>query len=315
MVYVRNTVFAVLLGMAALLFLAGCSEDKSASFLAPQDGTDEEALAQMMVEDQEIEGVDAWYGDDDRTLELGGGTLDEPVDPIRWGRIGRRFRETVNVEIQGDTLATITRICSFNGVFRLVTDTTGGTRTVLNKRMHNVVVRKAQAVRVARNHRPRDNWRITGISPDVLRSAAPNPNTVWPVTARLYRTVNGALELIAEVSDPRNTYFSRDNLPTLNPSEELIVRVQANVTGDVVAVLHPRAFVLAPNPRLYLHDDGVAPDETASDGVWSGSYVVAGRGGVFMAGVDLLDWETVHDTEAPYDATGWAIPYRVVRPR
>jgi hypothetical protein len=315
MVHVRKTVFAILLGMATLLLLAGCSENKSSTVLAPQDGTDEGALAQMMVDDQEIEGVDAWYGDDDQTLERGGGTLDEPVDPIRWGRIGRRQRETVNVEIQGDTLATITRICTFNGVFRLVTDTTGGTRTVVDKRMRNVIIRKAQAVRVSRTHRPRLNWRISGITPDVLRSAAPNPNTVWPVSVGFYRTVNGATELIAEVSDPRNTYFARDNLPALNPGEELIVRVQANVTGDVVAVLHPHAFDLTARPRLYLHDDGVAPDETAGDGVWSGSYVVAGRGGVFLTGVDLLDWETVHDTEAPYDATGWAIPYRVVRPQ
>jgi len=315
MVDVRKTVFAILLGMATLLLFAGCSQDKSSDILAPQDGTDEEALAQMMVDDQEIEGVDAWYGDDDPLLDRGGGTLDEPVDPIRWGRIGHRQRETVNVEIQGDTLATITCIRTFNGVFRLVTDTTGGTRIVVNKRMHNVIVRKAQAVRVGRGHRPRLNWRITGITPEVLRSAEPNPNTIWPVTARFYRTVNGAPELIAEVSDPRNTYFSRDNLPALNPTDELIVRVQVNVTGNVVAVLHPRGPVFAPHPRLYLHDDGLAPDETAGDDVWSGSYVVGGRGGVFLAGIDLLDWETVHDTEAPYDATGWAIPYRVVRPQ
>jgi hypothetical protein len=313
--HARTFMLAVLSGVAALLFLTGCSQEREHGFLAPQDGTDREVLARMMIEDSEIEGVDAWYGDEDLWLERDGGSLDEPVDPIRWGRIGRRNRETVNVEMQGDTLATITRTRTFNGVFRLVTDTTGGTRTVLDKRMRNVIVRKAQAVRVARTHRPRENWRIVGITPDVLRSAAPNPNTVWPVTVRLFRTVNGALELIAEVSDPRNTYFSRDNLPTLNPAEELIVRVQANVTGNVVAVLHPRAFVLAPNPRLYLHDDGVAPDETASDGVWSGSYVVRDRSGVFLAGVDLLDWETVHDTEGPYDATGWAIPYRVGRPR
>jgi hypothetical protein len=219
------------------------------------------------------------------------------------------------VEIQGDTLATITRICAFDGVFRLVTDTTGGVRTVINKRMHNVIVRKAQAVRVARTHRPRMNWRIMGVTPDVLRSAEPNPNTVWPVSVGFYHTVNGATELIAEVSDPRNTYFSRDNLPAVAVGEELIVRVQANVAGSLVGVLHPYAFDLTGRPRLYLHDDGLAPDETASDGVWSGSYVVRARGGVFMTGVDLLDWETVHDTEGPYDATGWAIPYRVLPPR
>jgi hypothetical protein len=314
MVRVKRMFLAALFGMSMLALLAGCSQERSSPILAPQDGTDEEVLAQMMVEDREIEGVDAWYGDDDQSLTLGGGTLDEPVDPIKWGRIGRRSRERVNVEIQGDTLATITRISTFDGVLRLLADTTGGTRTVINKRMHNVIVRKARAVRVARTQRPRLNWRIAAITPDVLRSAAPNPNTVWPVSVGLYRNVDGGTELTAGVSDPRNTYFARDDLPTLIAGDELIVRVQANVTGDVVAVLHPHTFSPTARPRLYLHDDGVAPDETAGDGVWSGSYRVRGRG-VFLAGVDMLNWESVHDTEAPYDATGWAIPYRVLPPR
>jgi hypothetical protein len=302
--------FAVALGLAVIWILAGCSEDKESSIVASQSGTDEEALAQMMTGDEEIESLDAWAGEDDAALE-NGGSLDETVDPIHWGRIGHRLRERVTVEIQGDTLATITRTCAFNGVFRLVTDTTGGTRTVVDKRMFNVIVRKAHAVRVGHAPRPRLNWRITEITPDVLTSAAPNPNTVWPVNTRFYRMVSGTPELIAEVSDPLNTYFSRENLPTLAPGEELIVRMRVNVAGEVVAVLHPRVFMVAPNPRLYLHDDGVAPDETAGDGVWSGSYTVGNRMGVFMAGTDVINWLTVHDTEAPYDATGWAIPYRV----
>jgi len=307
MVHQARFLFAVFLAASCLVLLAGCSDEEDGA----QAETDEEALEQMILEDEEIEGVNPWCGDDDLALG-GGGGLDEPVDPIYWGRLGERRLVAVHVEIEGDTFATITCHSTFNGIFRLVTDTTGNVRTVLDKEMHNTIVRKAHAVRVAYNLRPRFNWRITEVSAIyMVNSNGPEPHMLEPAAVRMYRVVDGAPVLVAEVTDPLNTYFSRDNLPTVYPGDELIVRIQSAVGGNLVAVLHPHVRLLRPHPRVYLHDDGVTPDEVAGDAVWSGSCSVGNYGGVFLSGADLIDWETIYDTEAPYDAGGWAIPYRV----
>ena len=280
------------------LLMIGCSKEDEGSDAI----TDEEALQQLVLEDQEIEGVEAWSGDDN--LEGGGGGLDEPIDPVRWGRVGRRHLQSVNVVIEGDTFATITTTTTFNGEFRIGAQVNDSMWNYYAKPMYNTIVRKAHAIRVDRTPRPRLNWRITEITPIVLTSSDPNPHTIEPVRVEVYKNVGEGLELVADVTDPLNTYFSRDNLPWASTEQELEIIVHANTTSPGVGVLHPHVYRHGRHPRLMLEDNG--------DGTYSGTYVTGAHPGVFMSGFDLLDYETLYDSEGAYDAGGWAIPYRIV---
>jgi hypothetical protein len=290
----------LMLALASVMWMAGCAnEDEGSDAMS-----DEEALTLMMQEDEEIEGVDAWSGDDN--LEDGGG-LDEEIDPVRWGRVGRRHLQTVNVVIEGDSLATITSTSTFNGEFRIGAQLNDTTWQRFAKPMYNTVVRKAQAIRIARTPYPRQNWRIVAVTPVVMASAEPNPHTIEPERVQVYQ----GEELIADVTDPLNTYFDRQNLPTLAANAEVTVYLTANTTAPGVGVLHPHVFRHGRHPRLYLNDTGLAPDELAGDGIYSGSYWTNERVGVFCSGFDLIDYETLYDTEGAYDSGGWAIPYRI----
>lgn len=301
----RWTLAAVGLAALSLLLLAGCARDDDEDATAAL--SDEQALSQLMTEDQEIEGLDAWSGEDTGQA----GSLDDPIDPIGWGRIGQRHVESVVVEIVGDSVATITRTVRFGGQLRIVTDTTGGTRTHLDKPMVNTLVRKAHAVRVGHGPRPRLNWRIREITPDVLTSSDPNPHTIDIRRMQLFRESGGELTTLADITDPLATYFTRASLPVVRPDEEIVVWATVDTADVVHGVLHPRVFSERPHPRLALHDDGLYPDVTASDGIYSGSYVTRSRAGVFLAAVDFLAHATLYDSEAAYDAAGWACPYRV----
>ncbi len=291
----------VVMAAMALLFVAGC--DKETDEDTSVAVTDEQALAQLMTEDQEIEGLDAWSGEDSGEA----GSLDDPINPIGWGRIARRHVESVVVRIQGDTLATITRTVRLGGQLRIVTDTSGGLRTFIDKPMVNTLVRKAHAMRVGHGPRPRLNWRIFEITPDVLTSADPNPHTI---DIRRLEVFSGETR-IADITDPLNTYFTRASLPVVRPDAEIVVWATVDTADVVHGVMHPRVFAARPHPRLALHDDGLYPDVAADDGIYSGAYTTRARDGVFLAAVDFLAHATLYDSEAAYDAAGWACPYRV----
>ena len=181
---------------------------------------------------------------------------------------------SVTVEIQGDTLATITRTLTFSGTLRIVTDTTGGTRTYIDKPMVNTVVRKAHAVRVGHGPRPRLNWRIREITPDVLTSADPNPHTIDIERVQVFRNEGGTLTSLADITNPLEAYFTRAALPVVQPEDEIVVMATVDTADVVHGVLHPRVFTARPHPRLALHDDGQYPDVTANDGIYSGAYPV-----------------------------------------
>jgi len=298
------------LAVALAWLMMGCDREQSATDDPEVQMTDQEALELLFLDDLEMEGADIWGGEGEFD---GGGGLDEPITPLHWARLGHRGNAFIHVDIRGDSMATIVRHLDFHGVFRIVSDTTDTSFTLIDKPMHNVLVRKARAVRVAHTPRPRLNWRIVAITPEVLHSSDPNPHTIWPVHASIHRRGAEGLEPVAEIHDPLETWLHRENLPTVHPEDELLVFVNANRPG-AFGVLHPHVHHLGRGGRLPLRDDGVLPDETAHDGIYTGSYIAGPRLGLHLVGIDLIDWMTLFDSEAPYDAGGWGVPYRVVPP-
>jgi hypothetical protein len=283
-----------LLAAGILLFMIGCSKDSEDN---SGPATDQEALTQAVGDDQDLEGMDAWTDDSD-------GSLDEAITPLRWTRVGHRSNPSYQVEIQGDTLATITRTIYFNGQLRILTDTTGGVRTFVTKEMHNVLVRKLHARRIGRPGNRRENWRVWEITPEVMRSSAPDTSTVWPVRVEIFRRGEDGMDSVTTFTDPLNTYYRRDTLPVVYEGDSIVVRAWPNLDAEsIVAVLHPRVYRNGPHPRILMTND---------NGVFAASSIVGSRVGVHAAGVDFINRAALYDSEARYDAGGWALAYRVI---
>lgn len=290
------TILIAAMAVGILVLVAGCSKDDNSNPSSANE-TDQSALLTMMTEDSDLEAVNSWAGDGD---DGGGSPLDSAVSPIGWERVGHWARSSVNIEFQGDTLATITRTATFNGTFHMVIDTTGGVRTTIDKTMHNTLVRKAHARRVARTHHPRENWRIYEVTPEVMLSA--DSNTVHP--ARVQFFVNGNQTPILDLSDPLNTYYNRDSLPAIARGAQLIVVVTPNVTDTVAAYLHPHVW-----REGRFHRVAMPP---AGNNTYSATFTVGDRLGVYLTAPDVLNHATLYTSDAVYDAGSWAIPYRVV---
>jgi hypothetical protein len=309
----KRYLILLLLTMGVALFAVGCGKEDE------DDGsavTDEQALEQMVLNDSELEDVNSYSGDADDSLDGGGGKLDEAIIPIFWGRIGHLRRQQILVEFQGDTLATITRTNTFNGVFRVVAlGDSGGGWVTYNKPMYNTSVRKIHAVRIDRTPYPARNWRITEVTPEVLSSADSIAHTIWPIRVDVFRETDEGPVLVTSVTDPLNTWLNRESLPTMDTQSDLTFYVTANDTSAAIGVLHPRVFRVRPHPRLSLRDDGNLPDLTEGDGIYSGQYTVGTVPGVFFSAFDLIDYETIYDSALPYNAGAWSIPYRVVVPQ
>ncbi|MCC6476812.1 hypothetical protein IT157_07110 [bacterium] len=288
------------------LFAWGCDNDKSSSDSEAQI-SDEQALQEMFLEDTDLEAPDVWQEDEDD-----GGGLDEAIDPLGWWRVGLRSNTRVTVVFEGDSVAWITRVRTLNGDFRLLMEVTDTSRVTIDKSMHNELVRRARAVRIGDGDRPRENWRIVAVTPEVMRSVDPDPLTH---TIENVQVVASDGSVIADISDPLHTWLNRETLPRVEAGTELTMFVtMAAGESPVVGVLHPRVHREGRHPRVRLHDDGVAPDVLAGDGIFSASFYAGDRLGPHFAGVDMIDYDTIFDSEGPYDAIGWGVPYGVVPP-
>lgn len=296
------------LSLAVVLLLFGCEESTLNS--NESQITDAQALEELFLDDSDLEEPDVWQDGSEGIRDEGVQSLDEEIDPIAWWRIGHRSHTDVVVQFEDDDHAVITRTRSFDGSFRLLTELSDESMETIDKPMYNELVRKAYAVRVDDTPYPRRNWQIVEVTPEVMSSVDPNPHTVQILNMT---AVRGDGSVIADISDPLNTYFDRENLPAVAAGEPVTVYVE--VEGNIpapIGMLRPNIYRGGRLPRLSLHDDGVAPDEIEGDGVYSGSYQVGYRLGLHQVGLDFIDDQTINDDEAPYDASGWGIPYRVV---
>lgn len=154
------------------------------------------------------------------------------------------------------------------------------------------------------------NWKLRGISGselvsenctitiDEVRIIASNGNS-WTIT------------------NPMDFFTTIEEIPTFQPKDSIKVYVTLQNTNDFpekpgsTVLLRYRNDRGMHRARKSLHDDGIAPDEVAGDGVYSGMWIIGDRRGVFHAFVDVIDNGTLYDDAAPYDSRAWGIPYKV----
>ncbi|MBK6767318.1 MAG: hypothetical protein IPG71_13790 [bacterium] len=254
------------LSFALALLLFGCEDEANYHDDYDSNMTDTEALEELFLEDLDLEEPDVWQDGTEGINAAELRALDEPIEPLAWWRIGHRAGTRVTVEFRDDDHATITRVRRFDGNFRLLVELSDDEMETIDKPMYNNLVRKAHAVRIADSPYPRRNWRIVEITPEVMRSVDPNPNTVQ---IQNMQVVGANGELVIDMDDPLSSYMGRDELPEIYAGEEVTVYV--TVEGPLpapVGMLRPHVYRNDRLPRLPLKDDGVLPDELAGDGVF-----------------------------------------------
>lgn len=266
------------------IFLAtiwGCRE-------AQPTMSDEEAI-RALVSKLPYFGVDVEYTKPD-TVE---GPTKAPIQPIFWWREGTHLGIDLDIDIVGDSaFVTISRDCE--GILHIITG--GDTIDTVDKSLHDTFLRYAIFKRdtVPGYYR---GWRIWMVSGAEATSV---PNTVAIDSIRIQSTSYPDTVL----TDPL-TIVHRDDILTFGPNEQVIVTVYTNVDSACVFM---HSFRRGPAGIRRHHRWRFT---RVGNGIYQGVWYTPFAYGVHRAAVDVLHWNTLHDSEYVYDANAWLFPYRV----
>jgi len=136
-------------------------------------------------------------------------------------------------------------------------------------------------------------WKLKKIS--LAYGVSETANTVRIDSLRIHSSLRDIL-----IVGPLDTYYWGDSLVAFTPGEKLDITLYTNVT-DGYAWLH--AFWLWVLVRL--------PFQSQGDGVYTGTWNAQMIEGFRFAIFDLMTKTTLMDPVAPYDQTGWLLPYKI----
>ena len=294
--------FIVFLIIVLGLTLWGCAKEST----GPEEPkTDEEAIQWLMGDNPSYFKTDNHYGEEDTT----GGSLRAftPITTYFWYReIEPDPAIHIEIDIVGDS-AFVAWSGEFDGTLHLFssTDTVFPPDTIIHytKDFTDYGERYAIFKRlfpVNDDLLRRRGWRLVMVSGAEITS---DPNTVQIDSVRL----NSVSYPDTLLTDPL-ALFAKDDVVTLTPEEKCSLTVYTNSDTIVDHVfLHSwRRHINHHRSRFTRIGDGVYT------GVWFAPANMQGAVNVLHhAAFDLLDKETLDDTEEPYDANAWLFPYFV----
>ncbi len=308
----RNRSFKLMMAALSLGLLMGCSQDPASVDL----DTDEDAI-RFLVEENEDYLTTAGINDDGAQPWVysidGFGKTSDLITPLRFGRRGTFRLEHFSVDRVGDSLAVATIIKSFNGkFFILAEDSTDSVAQgkLYAKDMENEIVKKAIFKKVGNHENRRKNWKLKRVSGTAARS----PETTLSFE---YITVQNSDGQEWKIEDPLQFILDLEAIPRLQHRDTVKVFVEINNSAPYVnnpgetVLLRYRNDRRMHRARKGLNDDGVFPDETAGDGIYSGYWLVGQRRGLYHAFVDAIDNGTIYDDLLPYNSLVWGFPYIV----
>ena len=295
-----------------LLAAVGCSKNPAEL----SDNQLEDGLKAVVEDNMDYFTTDGLNDDGAQPVSYSTGGFLKPeafIEPIKFGRKGFFTLESLNVIKNEDGLLEAVVVHSFDGNFFIVAkDTANPTSvgTLYKKEMKNTVTRRALFKQIAHTKNRRKNWKLRGISGSELVSE----NCTITIDEVKIIASNGHSWTI---TNPMDFFTNIEEIPTFQPKDSIEVYVTLQNTNDwaekpgVTALLRYRNDRGMHRARKSFHDDGIAPDKVAGDGIYSGMWIIGHRRGVFHAFVDVIDNGTLYDDTAPYDSRAWGIPYAV----
>lgn len=139
-------------------------------------------------------------------------------------------------------------------------------------------------------------WRLNKISLATGRSDS--VRTVNIDSLRIQSASNPNLVIV----NPLNTFFRIDSLIGFNPSEQITLTLYTNTTQGE-AFLHTFVLFWPFYIRLKFNNIG----NGVFTGTWPAQAIKFPRFAIF----DLLDHATLYSQNAPYNFSGWFLPYRI----
>ena len=313
------------LSVGLLLLFSGCDNLSTESDEPSQSEIEEAILA--IVNADSTTSLDGFFDQDDYapdySYDQGGllkisspqDTLPNDLPHIRFGRrLTGDFQRTVDVNIVDDT-AYVSITTQFDAEFRVVfidtSDTSGELPDPVVKPFTATSLQNLKLLRFRHTRNPRLNWRIIAVSPRVIFTE----NTPIYINSITLSTDGNTVFSLTndDSSSVLNLWIDRDNLPVLHQGDTLHL---------VVGVENPDPFYYDPGELCFLNM-GVHRRilrfrrllfDPENDNTFERNVRVHRRVPVMCRlFIDLIDYRSIFDTEAPFYNFSIGFPYRVRR--
>jgi len=286
--------------LTVALICCGCSKKTT----EPEPETDEEAIQWLIGESPSYFNTQDHYGEEDTTDGRPG--VFSPIITYFW------FREltydpqiSINIDIVGDS-AYVSWFGEFKGNLHLFSDTIFPPDTLIEYTKNFTDHHNRYAIFKRLFHQEEDpmhrrGWRLVMVTGAEMTSEI---NRVRIDSVRLNCTHYPDTLL----TDPL-AFFEKDDIITLSPEEKCSLTVYTN--SDSVNVdhlfLHSWRRHIQHHRHEFMHiGDGIF------SGVWFAPSNEAGAMDVIHhSAFDMIDKETLDDTEGLYDSNAWGMPYKV----
>jgi hypothetical protein len=307
-----------------MLAVGGNKEATEPSEMPPAGVTSEQtAMEFYAANDEFVQNDEITFADKDvEPTDYGTfGKTDASVTPLRWGRIVTSITKTVTIEVQpGDTVAIGTVEKTIIGQLKIRAIAETGDTVTLSKPFTDISKRLILFKRVARNRdRYWFNW--VPVASTLIKGGTAEPNNLISLTKVELFLPSGQT---ITITDP-NAYWlryrwlrimtnARDDAPELTPGTMVRLRatlVSASPDTDLVALRYGFSLFHARRLRMSIVNEVDNGDGTFTR-EYEATWPVHFHRGYFHAGVDAITKGTLFDDQAPYSASWWGVPYRVL---
>jgi hypothetical protein len=270
-------VLALMVILSLVAFL-GCGKEEV-------EGVDEDKAAiESLIESSPYLGTTEHYGEEDTSRTKG------TIIPVFWWR-GRptTIERDIYITIVGDSAFAEINTTVHDSLYIFAMDSIGDTTLQIYTKPFVDHGKRYAVFKKDTTFEYHRGWRLYALSGVEVLSEA---NTVEIDSVKI--EWKGNVEMITDPLEIK----TRDEVFTISPNEELIITVYTNDTPAFVFLHTPRGG----RPHRWRLQYG----NNAFHGL-----CLCAPGGVHHIAVDIIAKSTLLDSEYPYDANGWIIPYRV----
>ena len=258
---------------------------------------------------------------------------------IRFGRQIISRERSVEFNVDGDTAIGLISY-NLNGIFRVLVKDTSNLEIIdsmsFSKNFESLMTRKVKFFKLSDNSNPNGyRWKIAAITP--ITGSSGNKVSISSLNIFSIETLTNGdgensynqRELLFSMNsdDSGDLYLDRENLPTFNAFQQIMIKVDVENFGPEHAldslgvgewVMHRFGRNSSQRGRRKLNDRGVASDSVENDNIHTAIWRLHGPGfgrdsRTFRSFFNTIDLATIFVESSDYNNVTWSIPYKVTR--
>lgn len=276
----RKVLVLSLTFVAAVMFFGSCKQ---------QDIDKDKAAVRALVEGDTTHFKAGTSGDSTEN----GLAADDTTMGIWWrGPQTHDSAATIEVQVEGDSAWVAWHQHNYGEIYHWIKIATD-TAVKWTKPLQEAVQLNAVYKREGKDTDTDRGWKLRKIS--LANGESETTNTVRIDSLKIHSSLRDIM-----IVGPLETYYHLDSLVTFTPGEQLDITLYTNAV-DGYAWLH--AFW----GWLFVR----SPFQSQGDGVYTGTWNAQIIPGLRFAIFDLITKNTLMDHDAPYDYSGWLLPYMI----